>query len=419
MKLVRVQAQNFRSIVDSGEVEIEERVTVVIGKNEQGKTNFLKALASYDPKRSYAPNDLPTHLRPALEERKASDIPIVTLWLALSQSDKDKLRDVIADVEAIDIIKTTRYYDGHYSHGAVKKGKSESKIPFARPKLDVFFAEMKSYAMGLKDKLEAHAVRVPSFAPGLGQVQTHIDQFASATFEEGQVENLVKAFAGGLNSLPAQDQAIQEDIASALSQIQSRQGEIEKALQRDPVKLFEQALPHFVLHSITLDRIPNEISISNFVKDPEDTSQGMANLCAVAGLSTQKIKELAAAKDPTKRDSYEDHYRGKISGGLNEFWTQETYTVHFRIGSDKLEVAISDGTYTQRIAPSDRSDGFQWYLSFYSALLSEVSTGDSTVLLLDNPGLELHPDGSSRARPLGHWSQSSLKSHAQRIQRSG
>lgn len=56
-------------------------------------------------------------------------------------------------------------------------------------------------------------------------------------------------------------------------------------------------------------------------------------------------------------------------------------------------VAVSDKHYDRRIAPSDRSDGFQWYLSFYSALLSEVSATDPTVVLLDNPGLELHADG--------------------------
>ena len=44
MRFCKVRVQNYRSIVDSGNVEIEDGVTVVIGKNEQGKTNFLRAL---------------------------------------------------------------------------------------------------------------------------------------------------------------------------------------------------------------------------------------------------------------------------------------------------------------------------------------------------------------------------------------
>lgn len=58
-----------------------------------------------------------------------------------------------------------------------------------------------------------------------------------------------------------------------------------------------------------------------------------------------------------------------------------------------LDDSISDGKYTQRVPPSDRSDGFQWYLSFYSTLLNDVGVSNQTVLLLDNPGLELHVDG--------------------------
>lgn len=37
MRLRRVGVRNYRSIVDSGIVDIEDRATVLIGKNEQDK----------------------------------------------------------------------------------------------------------------------------------------------------------------------------------------------------------------------------------------------------------------------------------------------------------------------------------------------------------------------------------------------
>ena len=43
MKLVSVQVKNFRCILDSNTVEIG-RTTCLAGKNESGKTAFLKAL---------------------------------------------------------------------------------------------------------------------------------------------------------------------------------------------------------------------------------------------------------------------------------------------------------------------------------------------------------------------------------------
>jgi hypothetical protein len=51
MRLVRAQATNYRNIIDSGQVEIGS-VTCLVGKNEAGKTAFLKALEglrSVDP----------------------------------------------------------------------------------------------------------------------------------------------------------------------------------------------------------------------------------------------------------------------------------------------------------------------------------------------------------------------------------
>ena len=148
-----------------------------------------------------------------------------------------------------------------------------------------------------------------------------------------------------------------------------------------------------MLHSTKSDHIPNEVNVSDFVANPDATSKGMANLCRAAGLSVQKIRELAATSDTGQREAYEDHYKGTISGGLNEFWTQAEYHVHFRIEKEHLSVSISDGNYIQRIPPSDRSEGFQWYLSFYATLLNDVGVSNQTVLLLDNPGLELHLDG--------------------------
>ena len=54
MRLLKVRVQNYRSIVDSGDVNIDEKLTIFIGKNEQGKSNFLKALKSANKEESYS-----------------------------------------------------------------------------------------------------------------------------------------------------------------------------------------------------------------------------------------------------------------------------------------------------------------------------------------------------------------------------
>ncbi|GAA0997029.1 AAA family ATPase [Subtercola frigoramans] len=49
MKLVAVTVKNFRNFVEAQRVEIEEDVTVLVGKNESGKTTVLKALHRLNP----------------------------------------------------------------------------------------------------------------------------------------------------------------------------------------------------------------------------------------------------------------------------------------------------------------------------------------------------------------------------------
>ena len=48
MKLTSCRVQNFRSIIDSGWVDIDD-IAVIVGKNESGKTSFLKALWKFNP----------------------------------------------------------------------------------------------------------------------------------------------------------------------------------------------------------------------------------------------------------------------------------------------------------------------------------------------------------------------------------
>ena len=51
MRLIRARVQTYRSIVNSGIVEIEEGVAVIIGKNKQGRTSFIRAIRSFNSER--------------------------------------------------------------------------------------------------------------------------------------------------------------------------------------------------------------------------------------------------------------------------------------------------------------------------------------------------------------------------------
>ena len=49
MNLISFRAVRFRNILDSGTIDVDPRVTCLVGKNESGKTNILHALHALNP----------------------------------------------------------------------------------------------------------------------------------------------------------------------------------------------------------------------------------------------------------------------------------------------------------------------------------------------------------------------------------
>jgi hypothetical protein len=89
MRLKKVLVQNYRSIVDSTPVGIDDGVTVVIGKNEQRKSTFLNAIKAFNQTEHFTPGDLPNHLRPALDDQTHTN----ACWLPLYGAPGSKTSD--------------------------------------------------------------------------------------------------------------------------------------------------------------------------------------------------------------------------------------------------------------------------------------------------------------------------------------
>jgi|SRR5713226_4080784 len=168
MKLSQARVQHYRPIVDSGTVDIEEGVTVVIGKNEQGKTNFLRGIRSFNSDQQFAASDLPNHLRPALEDRPAAEIPIITLTFSLDSSDSKKLAGVVNGLVSAVGLKCTKYYDNHYQFWILSGDGTEAPLEFVPPDISGPAGQIKQTLADLKVKLQAHGQRVPAFTKSFG-----------------------------------------------------------------------------------------------------------------------------------------------------------------------------------------------------------------------------------------------------------
>ncbi|WP_080518797.1 AAA family ATPase [Rhodopseudomonas palustris] len=101
MKLTSFQVQNFRSIEDSGWINVDN-LTSLVGRNESGKSNLLLALASLNPPGKRAAlnpvKDFPRSRR--LEDCKNNTV-VVWAWWDLSDDEAAELKPLLGPITKV------------------------------------------------------------------------------------------------------------------------------------------------------------------------------------------------------------------------------------------------------------------------------------------------------------------------------
>lgn len=110
MKLQSFQVWNFRSINDSGAVDVS-RITSLIGRNESGKTNLLLAIESLNPPDGLAAlnpvKDFPRDRR--LEECTDDTSVVATRW-DLSDGEQSELLKILPRAKGVKSVEIGRWY---------------------------------------------------------------------------------------------------------------------------------------------------------------------------------------------------------------------------------------------------------------------------------------------------------------------
>ena len=82
-----------------------------------------------------------------------------------------------------------------------------------------------------------------------------------------------------------------------------------------------------------------------------------------------------------------------ISKRFSEWWSQRRHKIRYQADGGSFRIWIADDRRPDvEIELEARSKGFQWFFSFYLVFLVESEGGHKdAILLLDEPGLHLHP----------------------------
>lgn len=85
MRVLRISIKNFRSIHEISNLDLEKDITTIVGANEHGKSNILRAISFLDVKVNFDEKDK------RIDSSGESFSPSISFSLNLEQSDREKL----------------------------------------------------------------------------------------------------------------------------------------------------------------------------------------------------------------------------------------------------------------------------------------------------------------------------------------
>jgi hypothetical protein len=158
--------------------------------------------------------------------------------------------------------------------------------------------------------------------------------------------------------------------------------------KEDITSIILDKLPNIIYSDDKIDLLKDSIKLYDY-KNNKDKYKVFDNFLLISGISIDSL----ISKTGMDRRRLTDDASAKITSMIGKSWNQENININIWIDADEIHFSVEDGSRIQ-VAPTKRSDGFQWFLSFYInfMVMTKKELGNS-ILLLDNPGLQLHPSG--------------------------
>ncbi|HWL06397.1 MAG TPA: AAA family ATPase [Xanthobacteraceae bacterium] len=400
MKLTKARITNYRSVKDSGWINFESSKTIMVGPNEAGKSALLKALQQIN-----APDDVQGF--EALRDYPRGDYNDITT----KRVDPAKTDVVVAHFELEETDKS-----------AIGKDFQSATYVRGRRLDNSFWHKLE----GIPDTPTINEIR-----KDLLRLAAHMDsrQAEGATLPSKVLEPILNKYSDG-------NYYLQGELATGIvSWLDGHLALIEEGNEKEEQR-YEQILekcqyggtkskalielakrvPVFVLFSnyfrvrplIHLDHLATRIEKK--LLDDAQYDYGNQCLLKLLGFTPRELSNLGkagepGASDPDAQKSYRDQL-DKRSYQLNaasvrltdeivKVWNpnpERAEASRLRITADGqyLKVVVEDGLGVE-IELDQRSEGFQWLVSFFVVFFSEAGDKHSNaVLLLDEPGMSLH-----------------------------
>ena len=398
MRMTKFRVQNYKKIRDTGWVSVGQ-MTAFVGKNESGKSAIFRGLSKLNPSDGEEYDGLREFPRRRYTgEFKQKNWPVSSAVFELAPEEREqlsKVSSVFADTKSVIVSK---------------KYNEQLRIAFDPPvqwfylKGTEFIVQLNTWKSIIqKLKSPKHAEALPGFKGNLCLV---IDNVINTVQSQQYIATAtLKELQGQINTHISEDwqsrliKKIMLDIDQLVSKL-SVNDAYSKAYH-----VITKNLPVFVYFD-RYDILDSAIRIDEFIekskKDPDDPRMRITEcLFEHVDLDIEKILNLnpvneKATADALRRMADERYIRmtsaeDSMTQRFSSWWDQRKHKFHYGIDGLHFRVWVSDDLDSSKIELELRSAGLQYFFSFFLVFLTEAR-GDhlNSILLLDEPGLQLH-----------------------------
>ena len=384
MKLKQYRVREFRSIWDTGPIEVDDHTTCFVGKNEAGKTTVLTALyrtnpirkgdAVFDETYDYPKREVEDY-RFAVENGEREEAAVVECTYELERDDLLVVEDIFGPNVLKDKIFKRKTYYGH---------------------------ENSKYTLTCDNAAaREHLASNPALSDDLRAALA-----AAATWQD---------FSASLDGVEATDAV--------------------NAVKKLVAQVRENELSYYIFNTLIWPRAPKFLYFDEYYQ-----MEGQANLNALIAredkdqlldsdypliglinLARLDHRKLVATNNTVELKNKLQGAGNHLTQRIVKYWSQNRHIqMRFDVRDAKagdpegMQQGVNvwgevyDSVHWATTPLSNRSRGFVWFFSFLAWYEDVKRQGQNVILLLDEPGLSLH--GRAQADLLRYF-EAELSSH--------
>lgn len=406
MRLTKARVQGYRSVIDSGWFDVENGKTILVGPNEAGKTAILQALQKLNPPEGIELfNPLRDYPRAKYDEDiekgglNPKSFTVVEGHFSLEDSDVDEVPEAYRNIVFV--------------YGRRLDNTTWCRIDNA-PK-ELTFSNIEKDILKMSIHFQETAKEKNSEETLSDAIQTELDTIVNGLIKSSIITsekaNQIKAW------LKKNLKYLNDDNDKENERYERIDAQLDGALESASVlATCKKMLPKFILFSnyfrikpvLHLRKLADRIANNSL----DDSQYDYGNICLLKFLGFTP-KQLADAgdtsrfniNDPVQFDQYKAQLDARdyklnaatirLTNAIREVWnptqdSRDANKLRIKVDEQYLKVVVEDELGVE-VELDQRSEGFQWMVSFYVVFFAEASDKHkNAILLLDEPGQSLH-----------------------------